>query len=254
MADQDRSDDRQLEDRLRRAFQWMADHDDGSGSPVAPPAGARATGATAGTDHENEAGLYLDEPTQLPPSRRSGRTVVLAAAAVVLLVAVGVPVGLVATSSGPHGSGPRGRPGMTESAARAQVVSALSATTSAGNWDISYTYGEVPGSAPTPSTTTPMTSPCPEPSSVGCGVATFVAPDPQGVTVSGTGIIDVNPKAMVTSADVSNFGHVVLRVDPTQVWEILSGDSGGLAPDPGGSQGAGQALSQGAGQALSQYA
>jgi hypothetical protein len=59
---------------------------------------------------------------------------------------------------------------------------------------------------------------------------------------------------MVTVANVSNFGRVVLRVDPTQVWEILSGDSGGLAPDPGGSQGAGQALSQGAGQALSQYA
>ncbi len=62
------------------------------------------------------------------------------------------------------------------------------------------------------------------------------------MTVTGTGVIDVNPKAMVTTANVSDFGRVVVRLNSTTVWELVSGDSGGLAPDSSGSSVGGQDL------------
>ena len=102
--------------------------------------------------------------------------------------------------------------------AREQVASALSATTSSGNWDISYTYGEVSGSEPTP---TPTTTSCPASQDPVCTVAPDGASTQQNVTVTGTGIINVNPKAMVVDANVSDFGHVVLRVDSSQVGNSL---------------------------------
>jgi hypothetical protein len=244
MPDQDNIDDRQLEERLRRAFRWMADD---SGRAVSLPAGPQGVaGSRDDSTSDGETPLYLDDPAPLSLRRRTGRTAVLATAAVVILAAVGVSLGIVATGSGGHGSGAGGSSRTADSAAKAQVVSALSATTSAGNWDISYSYGEVAGSVPTTTVPTPTMLPC-SPPQVGCAELPVVRPDPQNVTVTGTGVIDVNPKAMVTDANVSNFGRVVLRIDATQVWELLSVDSGGLAPDPGETTGAGQSLSSYAG-------
>jgi hypothetical protein len=225
MPDQDNIDDRQLEERLRRAFRWMADD---SGRAVSLPAGPQGVaGSRDDSTSDGETPLYLDDPAPLSLRRRTGRTAVLATAAVVILAAVGVSLGIVATGSGGHGSGAGGSSRTADS--KAQVVSALSATTSAGNWDISYSYGEVAGSVPTTTIPTPTMLPC-SPPQVGCAELPVVRPDPQNVTVTGTGVIDVNPKAMVTDANVSNFGRVVLRIDATQVWELLSVDSGGLAP------------------------
>ncbi|MFZ0251690.1 MAG: PASTA domain-containing protein [Acidimicrobiales bacterium] len=236
MPDHDELNDRRLEDRLRRALRWMAEDADGPTSPPAASFGTPVAGMAAGGDGPHkEDGLYIDEPT--PPAGRSTRTLVLVAAALIVLIALAVPIGLVVTGgTDSHGSGSEGTAGTPDPAAKELVLSALSATTSADNWDVSYTYGEDAGSASPPTSTT---IPC----------ATSSAPVPvcsttpgNSVTVTGTGIINVNPKAMVAEANVSNFGHVVLRIDSSQVWEILSGDSGGLAPGPGENASGGQSL------------
>ena len=226
--------DRYLEDRLRRALRWMANDAEAVTTHLHEPLVTRTTRFSAtDSNPSHEAGLYLDEPTSTAPSRRAIRKPVIAAAAALILVAVGVPLGIAASRGNTHGSGLERTSGVPGSTAREQVVSALSATTSSGNWDISYTYGEISGSEPPP---TPTTTSCPASQDPVCTVAPDGASTQQNVTVTGTGIINVNPKAMVVDANVSDFGHVVLRVDSSQVWEILSGDSGGLAPDPGEEQ------------------
>ena len=106
----------------------------------------------------------------------------------------------------------------------------------------------------TPATTTTvppaMTCPTTDPPSgaTGSGCAVLVvpgssAPDDENVTVTGTGVIDVNPKAMVTEADPSDFGPVIIRLDSTQLWELGSDDGGGLAPGPSDGSTPGQAIS-----------
>ena len=240
MADRDELSDRRLEDRLRRALRWMAEDAKGEGmlpaasfrKPVSDPLGG--DGRVSGDDD-----LYLDEPAG--SGRRRTRTLVLIAAATIVLVALAVPIGFVATSgkNSVHGSDSEGIAGIPDPAAKQQVISALSATTSADNWDISYSYGEAAGSVST-STSTSTSVPCATSTASACSEV-LVGPG-SDVTVTGTGIINVNPKAMVTEANVSNFGHVVLRIDSSQVWEILSGDSGGLAPDPGESTAGAQSL------------
>jgi hypothetical protein len=239
MPDYDERDERQLEHRLRRALRWMAEEAEVPASSPRGLVGTAASRTSAGeSEPTGEAGLYLDEPTSASPGRRAPRKLVLTAAAAIVLVAVGTSLALVASGGNTHGSQSGGTSGVPGSTDREQVVSALSATTSAGNWDVSYTYGEVSGSASTP---TPTTTSCPASQNAVC-IVTPGGGSVQDVTVTGTGIIDVNPKAMVADADVSDFGHVVLRVDSSQVWEILSGDSGGLAPDPGEEQTMGQSL------------
>ncbi|MGH9007750.1 MAG: hypothetical protein ACRDV6_08585 [Acidimicrobiales bacterium] len=240
--------DDNIEQRLRRTLHWMADRAE------EPTRAARTRRPHA---RPGGVGLYLDDEV-LTTRRRVSRPVLFASAAV-LLIAIGVPVVLVAAGGGP-GRTP-GAPSVPDAAAKSKIVSALGATTATGNWDVSYTYTETFGTSTGPQTTT--TQPCPEPllttpttvlpaaSQGGSGLSTglgCVSSGPtepsQPVKVTGTGVIDVDPKAMVAVADVSNFGHVVLRIDGSDVWEFLSGsgDRGGLAPDPGGSAGSGQAL------------
>jgi hypothetical protein len=248
MPDHDELHDRRLEDRLRRALRWMAEDADGAATPTSRSIGTRATGIAGGDAGDagdaGDDGLYLDEPATTPSGRRTSRTLVLAAAALIILVALAVPIGLVVAGGGStHGSESEGTTGIPDPTAKAQVLSALSATTSADNWDISYTYGENAGAVSVPPSTS-TSVPCAA-SSTTPGFACSAEPGDASianVTVTGTGVINVNPKAMVTIANVSNFGHVVLRIDSSQVWEELSGDSGGLAPDPGESDAGGQSL------------
>jgi hypothetical protein len=63
------------------------------------------------------------------------------------------------------------------------------------------------------------------------------------VTVTGSGVIDVNPKAMVTTADPSDFGTVIIRLDSSELWELGSDDGGGLAPGPVVGSTAGESIS-----------
>ena len=62
--------------------------------------------------------------------------------------------------------------------------------------------------------------------------------------MTGNGVIDVNPKAMVTEADPSSFGLVIIRLDASQLWELGTDDGGGLAPGPSEAQAQGQPISQ----------
>ena len=62
--------------------------------------------------------------------------------------------------------------------------------------------------------------------------------------MTGNGVIDVNPKAMVTEADPSNFGLVIIRLDASLLWELGTDDGGGLAPGPSEAQAQGQPISQ----------
>ena len=230
-----------MEDRLRRTFRWVATNSGDDRGARGVPDGPGGRDRSGG---DPDSGLYLDDPPPARQGRRIGRTTVLIGVAAVLVAAAGVPLGLVAASTGGGGgSGTHGEArthhskGPTDAAAKTQVVSALGATTNAGNWDISYKYSEVLGSnesaVPSTGVVCSAGSPC-------APVATPAYHQP--VTVTGSGVIDVNPKAMVTTADVSDFGRVVVRLNSTTVWEDASGDSGALALDAPNSASGGQSL------------
>ena len=243
----------ELEERLRRAFQWVAGSTPDNGEAGTFRTRPRSLPVDVESDDE---GAFLDEKTSSPPRRSSRRPLVLAAVTVLLVGAIGVSVGFVVAGTGTPGSVSHQPSNQHASTARARVVSALGATTAAGNWNISYSYTEVPGQESTTTTTVPSTVPCATsnvPSdATGSGCAILIVPggSPEqndNVTVTGTGVIDVNPKAMVTVADPSDFGPVVIRLDSTQLWELGSDDGGGLAPATNDGSMAGQAISQFAG-------
>ncbi len=73
-----------------------------------------------------------------------------------------------------------------------------------------------------------------------------VPPAPANPLVTGNGVINTNPLAMVASADIGNGLNVTVRVDDTDVYELSSGDSG-LAPLPTDRSAAGTSLPQFAG-------
>jgi hypothetical protein len=235
-----------FEERLRRTFRWVADGPPDDGEDRSHAASAR--GLPVGGDD----GAFLDEIPSPLPRRPSRRPLVLVAASVLLLAVVGGSVGLVVAGTGTSGPGPHQSSTPDTSGARARVVSALGATTAAGNWNITYAYTQVPGRNSTTTTTVPpaMTCPTTNPPSgaTGSGCAVLVVPggtgvDNENVTVTGTGVIDVNPKAMVTTADPSDFGTVIIRLDSSQLWELGSDDGGGLAPGPGVGSTPGEAIS-----------
>ncbi len=233
-----------LEERLRRAFRWVADGPPSASEDLSHTANPRRL---PGGDDD---GAFLHEKALPLSGRPSRRPLVLVAASVLLLVAVGVSVGLVVAGTRSPGSGQHQSSNTDAAAARARVISALGATTAAGNWNITYSYTQVPGGNSSTTTTVPpaMTCPTTDPPSTGSSCAVLVvpgssAPNDENVTVTGTGVIDVNPKAMVTDADPSDFGPVTIRLDSTQLWELGSDDGGGLAPGPSVGSTPGQAIS-----------
>lgn len=140
-------------------------------------------------------------------------------------------------------------------AAEHQVLSALSATTASGNFNVTYDLTQEAASSTDATTTT-----CPSYNlTQGGGLVVDGSPNtivpaacagsgPQNASVSGQGTIDVDPFAMAVSADVSSFGELSIRVDGTGYWELGAGDNG-LVPKPGdsgplpGSSSAGSPLS-----------
>ena len=193
---------------------------------------------------DEHAGVWLDdEEPQARRSNHSARRVVGAAVAVVLVAAVGVPVGLVFTSA--RSSTPEPSPG--QSLAKNRVISALSATISSGSFNM--TYSEELPTAPT--STASSTTPCSRaalgtaalgsgkgtssaaaggsPASTGGGWCSYAGPQPGGLAISGQGTIDTSPFAMVASSDVAGIGPVTLRDNGTDVWEIGGGNYG-LSP------------------------
>lgn len=205
---------------------------------------------------EEQPGLFLegeDGPTGIVRRRR--RRVAVIVASVTCLAVVGVPVGLVIASGGPnttpkahstrqHSQGNVAQLG--NGPAERQVLSALSATTSSGSFNVAYDLTESPGSVPSATTTTCASSRFTIPQTGGAvaGASTSHACGgigPQNVSVTGQGTIDTSPFAMAVSADVSNFGKLSIRVDSTDVWE-LGGVDYGLTPQPG-DNGPGSSLS-----------
>jgi hypothetical protein len=234
-----------LENRLRRVLRWVADGPENGGenwSHMASPAGL-----PVGDDD----GAFLDEKSSPSSRPHSRRPLVLAAASVLLLAAVGVSVGLVVAGTHSPESGQHQTSNTDAASARARVVSALAATTAAGDWNITYSYTEVPGGSSATTTTVPPARSCSTTTtSLGAGSGCIVlvapqgsAPDDGNVSVTGSGVIDVNPKAMVTDADPSDFGPVIIRLDSSRLWELGSNDGGGLAPGPGDGSTAGQSIS-----------
>jgi hypothetical protein len=235
-----------FEERLRRVFRRVAEGSPTTGEDRPHTFGSR--GLPVGHDD----GAFLDENLSTVSLRPRRRTLVLVAASLLLLAAIGVSVGLVAAGTGSTGSGPHQSSNTEASGARARVISALAATTAAGNWNITYSYTQVPGRSSATTTTVPPALTCPTtipPSgATGSGCAVLVvpgssAPNDGSVTVMGSGVIDVNPKAMVTTADPSDFGTVIIRLDSSELWELGSDDGGGLAPGPGVGSTAGESIS-----------
>jgi hypothetical protein len=197
------------------------------------------------------------EPARRGLSRhRLGATV--AVVAFVALVAATVGVAMSSRTHGPakvddrrhHTNDPHLK--LDRGPARVQVLSALSATTAAHSFDVSYHLSEV---RPEPATTSTFEcggmykgGPYPGPS----GTLTPYGPPPVSAvcssgpqpvtTVVGHGTINVGPKAMVVSASISGGLNVSVRLDDEKVWESGGADYG-AAPNGSSNAASGQPLS-----------
>jgi len=217
-------------------------------------------------------GLFLEGDEKATVPGRSRRRAAVVVAAVTCLAVVGVPVGL-ALSSGPGTPGAQPKPQRSDvgnivhlgnGPAEHQVLSALSATTASGNFNVAYDLTQAP--APVASTTaTTCASISVAPNLAETNGQNFKGSSNTMVTqtcggggtlnasVQGQGTIDVDPYAMAVSADVSSFGNLSIRVDGTDYWELGAGDNGLVpepndnAPLPGGGSGPGSTLSSFAG-------
>jgi hypothetical protein len=182
---------------------------------------------------DDQEGLWFgDDPS--PPHGRSRprRATWIVFACVACVAAISVPVGLALSSSG----GPVLPPAPKQSAqtpqqkAQAQrtVLSALSATTSSGSYNVSYEFD--PATPPTVTTTT-ATSSCslPDFSSGGPGLESCppsISNSSPATTVTGQGTIDTDPFAMVATSDVTGLGEITIRDNGTDIWEFGGGDYG----------------------------
>jgi hypothetical protein len=198
----------------------------------------------------DEGDLWIDEGKS-PQSRTNHRHtgIVLGVAACVALI--GVPVGLLAASGPGPASQKTSSPHLTRGVAERQLISALSATTSSGSFNVTYEFD--PPTPPTVATTTTTTMPTcqvivvsPSDGSASgvagegvppgspqtateCSGSSVASGPSQSVAVTGQGTIDTDPFAMVAVSNVSGLGEITLRDDGTNVWEFGGADYG-LAP------------------------
>ena len=115
--------------------------------------------------------------------------------------------------------------------AQRTILSALSATTSSGSYNVSYEFD--PATPPT-ATATATTSGCTVigNSSTGSGSGGTsevcpATPNPfSATTVTGQGTIDTDPFAMVATSDVTGLGMITIRDNGTDIWEFGGGDYG----------------------------
>jgi hypothetical protein len=228
--------------------------------PAADQGGATMDEGTSPRGAEqppDEGDLWIDEgssPRGRTNHRRTG--IVLGVAACVALI--GVPVGLLA-ASGP-GPAPQktSAPHLTRGVAERQVISALSATTSSGSFNVTYEFD--PPTPPTVATTTTSTTmpschvvvvspnngsaggvagvsgvagegqpPGTPPTAMECTASSAAGGPSQSVAVTGQGTIDTDPFAMLAVSNVSGLGKITLRDNGTNVWEFGGADYG-LAP------------------------
>ncbi len=190
-------------------------------------------GAGPGSRGDGNDGLWLDDAAEPDGRRPSGKRVGFIVAIAVCLAAVGTPIALALSSSGPAAVAARGHhhaahPRLAQGPAEHDVLSALSTTTDSGSFQFTYSL-----------TSTPPTS---------------VSSDSSETPVSGTGIIDTNPTAMAASAAVGSTNPQVtgngldvgVRVDGTDYWEVGYADNG-LTPAADDANTSGSPLSSFAG-------
>jgi hypothetical protein len=216
------------------------------------------------SESQEHEGLWLDDSPGGSSRRVNRRRVWVVAATVVCIAALAVPVAVALSSSGPTAKPTKNAsPHLTRGVAERQVISALSATTSSGSFNVSYEFD--PPTAPTVTTTTTTQAPTCNVITVspGEGVASGVAGGPpptspqtsevctggsiggpsasESSVTTGQGTIDTDPFAMVAVSNVAGLGQITLRDNGTDVWEFGGADYG---LDPGSSEtGPGASLS-----------
>ncbi len=200
-------------------------------------------------DSDEHEGLWFEDSPGDTSRRANRRRVWVVVASVVCIAALAVPVGLALSSGGPTAKPAKtAAPHVTRGVAEQQVISALSATTSSGSFNVSYEFD--PATPPTVTTTTTTAVPTCHvvANSAGGGVTNSVTgggptsspatselctasgiggPSP-GVTspTTGHGTINTDPFAMVAVSNVPGLGEITLRDNGTDVWEYGGADYG----------------------------
>jgi hypothetical protein len=193
-------------------------------------------------------GLWFEDSPGGPSRRATRRRVWVVAASVVCIAALAVPVAVAISSSGPTAKPAKTASShLTRGVAEQRVISALSATTSSGSFNVSYEFD--PPTPPTVTTTTTTQMPTcsvivvgpsqgvaglpagsqPATSQVCTGSGGPVSSPEANSVTSGHGTIDTDPFAMVAVSNVAGLGKITLRDDGTNVWEFGGADYG-LAP------------------------
>jgi hypothetical protein len=202
-------------------------------------------------ENEGHEGLWFeDAPSSVsrPASRR--RRVWVLVASVACIAALVIPLALAFSSTGPSPKHAQTASHLTRGVAEQNVLSALSATTSSGSFNVSYEFD--PATQPTVTTTTTTTMPTchvvilapssglataqgasvppPAPSEEEC-TGSVSGPSSIGNSspTTGHGTIDTDPFAMVAVSNVPGLGEITLRDNGTDVWEFGGADYG-LSP------------------------
>jgi hypothetical protein len=214
-------------------------------------------------DSEEHEGLWFEDPPSGTSHAVNGRRVLVVVASVVCIAALAVPVGLALSSGGPSAKpATTASPHLARGVAERQVISALSATTSSGSFNVTYEFD--PPTQPTVATTTTTTAmpKCHVTTisgstgvAVGAGVVGVPPASPgtvtncviaggggasavQTVAVTGQGTIDTDPFGMVAVSNVSGLGKITIRDNGTNVWEYGGADYGLAAGSSGSGPGA----------------
>ena len=109
-------------------------------------------------ESEEQEGLWFEDPPAGSSRRVSRRRSWVVVASVVCIAALVVPVSVALSSSGPTAKPTKSAsPHVTRSVAERQLISALSATTSSGSFNVSYEFD--PATPPTVTTTTTTQAP-----------------------------------------------------------------------------------------------
>lgn len=198
-------------------------------------------------EHEEQESLWLEESAAGTSHLATWRHLWVVFAAVACVAALAVPVALALSSGGPPTTPSRTTAHVTNAAAKRAVLSALSATTNSGSFNVSYRFD--PPTSPTVATTT-TTSPASTCTTVSVGgsgpisdplgtslapslpsTATLcsnsvVVPNRPSVSVTGTGTVDTDPFAMLAVSDVSGLGQITIRDNGTKIWEYGGADYG----------------------------
>ncbi len=135
--------------------------------------------------------------------------------------------------------GPQRDVKISDQKARVDVLAALSSTTASGSFKIHFRLSAQPAHGSSTPTTFCLSQPAAGGDLVTNGSVPgadisicergYGGPDNTRVTISGDGVVHVDPTAMVTTAQVPSLGEITTRVDGNDVWED-GGANYGMTP------------------------